>query len=88
MLLARFADSVLFFRGCLGELPRALYLAPGAALDDVAVREDRSIEIPRLKPIEELEAFRAPAAQQQSERAWYRGAVERTIQLQQKARIR
>src|SRR5215469_11319518 len=39
----------------------------GAAVDELAVREDRPVEIPRQKPMEEWDTLGAPAVQQQPE---------------------
>jgi hypothetical protein len=69
------------------KLPRALDYWLCTAFDDVAVREDCPIEIPRHNPLKECGALAEPATQQQHEGTRYRGAAERTVEPQQKSRI-
>src|SRR5215470_5825667 len=53
--------------GGVGEPPRTFDHGLGAAFDELAVRENRPVNIPRLQPIEECDTPDAPVAQQQPE---------------------
>jgi hypothetical protein len=53
-----------------------------AAVDDVAVRDDGPIEIPRYNPLKECVALAAFGAQPQLEGAWYRRPTEQIYENQ------